>query len=289
MMTLPKHMSAERRAPVAGGRSLRDDSDDPGVDGWRGSMLRDDQELARACRALLASVRLERLWMEDGPTPEAYRLLEADGGSLSSGQRIVLLAAWTFWNGSGGLKLAEVLEQFDADPMEALCFLVMASKCSDNRWVQQRLRTSRTDQGERQMKPLYTTVAVAQGGRDSRVRSTEPPLDLPFAPPRSLGGPGGNATNPEQLLAAGYAACFESALRLVAHMQKRALDEVEITAQVTLGQDDAGAFRIAVALHGRIPGVGREDLQALMEAAHKICPYSNATRGNVDVELVAKS
>jgi hypothetical protein len=93
-------------------------------------MLRDDQQLARACRALLATVRLDRLWTEDGPTPEASRLLEADGAPLSSGQRAVLLAAWTFWNGSGGLKLAEILEQFDADPMEALCFLVTAARKS---------------------------------------------------------------------------------------------------------------------------------------------------------------
>jgi lipoyl-dependent peroxiredoxin len=269
-------------------------------------MLRDDQQLARACRALLATVRLERLWTDDGPTPEASGLIEADAGRLSSCQRTVLLAAWTFWNGSGGLRLAEVLDQFDADPMEALCFLVMAAKCGDERrgralgWRAPSSPTSRclhrqqldspgADQGERQMKPLYTTAAVAHGGRHSRLRSIEPPLDLPYAAPRSLGGPGGNVTNPEQLLAAGYAACFESALRLVARMQKRALDEVEVTAQVTLGQDDAGAFRIAVALHGRIPGVGREDLQALMEAAHKICPYSNATRGNVEVALVAES
>jgi hypothetical protein len=94
-------------------------------------MLRADQQLARACRALLASVRLERLWTEDGPTPEASRLIEAPGGVLSSGQRIVLLAAWTFWNGSGGPKLAEVLEQFDSDPMAALRFLVMASRSSE--------------------------------------------------------------------------------------------------------------------------------------------------------------
>jgi Ohr subfamily peroxiredoxin len=252
-------------------------------------MLRDDQQLARACRALLATVRLEGLWTEDGPTPEASELLEADGGPLSSGERIVLLAAWTFWNGSGGLRLAEVLEQLDADPMEALCFLVMASKYGDDRWVHQQLNTFGTDQGESRMTRLYTAVVSARGGRDGRVRATEPPLDLPLATPRSLGGPGGNATNPEQLFAAGYAACFESALRLVARMQKRAVDEVEITAHVTLGQGHGGVFRIAVALHGRIPGVGVEEAQALMEAAHKVCPYSNATRGNVDVELVVES
>jgi lipoyl-dependent peroxiredoxin len=255
-------------------------------------MLRRDQQLARACRALLATVRLERLWTDDGPSPDAFRLLEADGGPLSSGQRIVLLAAWTFWNGSGGLKLAEVLEQFDADPMQALCFLVMASRCSDNRWFDggsEHLEHLELTKGKDKMNPLYTTVAVVQGGRDSRVRSAEPPLDLPLAVPRSLGGPGGNATNPEQLLAAGYAACFEGALRLVARMQKRTVDEVEVSARVTLGQDDAGAFRMAVALHGRIRGLGRQEAQALMEAAHDICPYSNATRGNVDVELVAEA
>ena len=139
------------------------------------------------------------------------------------------------------------------------------------------------------MKPLYTTIAVAQGGQQCRVRSTDPLLDLPIAPPKSLGGPGGDGTNPEQLLAAGYAACFESALRLVARRQRRTLHEVEVTARLTLGQDDAGAFQIAVALRSRIAGVGREDAQALMEAAHDICPYSNATRGNVNVELVAEA
>src|SRR5258708_31652675 len=123
------------------GVCIIDGSDARGVDGWRGSMLRDDQQLARACRALLATVRLERLWTEDGPTPEASELLEADGGPLSSGKRIVLLAAWTFWNGAGGLRLAEVLEQFDADPMDALCFLVMASKYGDDRLVHQQLNT----------------------------------------------------------------------------------------------------------------------------------------------------
>jgi hypothetical protein len=97
-------------------------------------MLRDEQRLARACRIFLATARLERLWTDDGPTPEAFRLLQADGGPLSSGQRVVLLAAWTFWNGSGGLRLAAVLERFDADPKDALCFLAMACKCRENRW-----------------------------------------------------------------------------------------------------------------------------------------------------------
>jgi hypothetical protein len=91
-------------------------------------MFRDDLQLARACRTLLATVRLGRLWTEYGPTAEARRLLDADGGPLSSGERVMLLAAWAFWNGSGGLTLADVLERLDVEPAEALCFLVLASK-----------------------------------------------------------------------------------------------------------------------------------------------------------------
>jgi hypothetical protein len=91
-------------------------------------MLRDDQRLARACSALLATVRLERLWTEDGPTLEASRLLAADGGPLSSGQRSVLLVAWTFWDGTGAAELAEILGRSAADPMDALCLLVTSCK-----------------------------------------------------------------------------------------------------------------------------------------------------------------
>lgn len=91
-------------------------------------MFHDDKQLARACRALLATVRLGHLWCDRGPTQEATELLEADGGPLSSGERVMLLAAWAFWNGSGRLTLAEVLERLDCEPTEVLCFLVMASK-----------------------------------------------------------------------------------------------------------------------------------------------------------------
>jgi osmotically inducible protein OsmC len=136
------------------------------------------------------------------------------------------------------------------------------------------------------MKPLYTAIVTAKGGRDGRVHADEPALDLSLAMPKSLGGPGGNATNPEQLFAAGYAACFESALRLVARMQKRAVDDASITAHVTLNKEDSGLFKLSVELHGRLPGVDAADAQALLEAAHKVCPYSNATRGNIDVKLV---
>ena len=139
------------------------------------------------------------------------------------------------------------------------------------------------------MKPLYTAVVTAKGGRDGRVHADEPALDLPLSMPRSLGGAGGNATNPEQLFAAGYAACFESALRLVARMQKWAIDDASITAHVTLGKEESGMFKLAVELHGRLPGVAPAEAQALLEAAHRVCPYSNATRGNIDVKLVVQS
>jgi hypothetical protein len=91
-------------------------------------MFCDDEQSARACRALLATVRLERLWTADGPTPHAIELLEADGGPLSSGERVVLLAAFAFWNGRGSLRLAEVVEVLDVEPSEAICSLVVAVK-----------------------------------------------------------------------------------------------------------------------------------------------------------------
>lgn len=110
-------------------------------------MFRDDRQLASACRALLATARLERLWTLDGPTAEASELLEANGGPLSSGERVMLLAAWSFWNGSGGVTLAEVLERLDSEPTEALCFLVMAAKYGADAvddWIAEHARTRGT-------------------------------------------------------------------------------------------------------------------------------------------------
>ncbi|MCW5831344.1 MAG: hypothetical protein KIS78_02670 [Labilithrix sp.] len=95
-------------------------------------MFRDDAQISRACRALLASVRMEHLWLETGPTSEAGALLDANGGPLSSGERVMLLAAWAFWNGSGGLTLAEILASLDPERAEALCFLVLATKHGAN-------------------------------------------------------------------------------------------------------------------------------------------------------------
>jgi Ohr subfamily peroxiredoxin len=137
------------------------------------------------------------------------------------------------------------------------------------------------------MKPLYTATVTASGGRDGKIESATPPLALPLSTPKALGGPGGDATNPEQLFAAGYSACFLSALKLVARAQKTAVDDATITAEVTLGKSDAGAFTLAVKLIGKLPGKSRQEAEALLHAAHQVCPYSNATRGNIAVELVA--
>jgi osmotically inducible protein OsmC len=133
--------------------------------------------------------------------------------------------------------------------------------------------------------PLYTAVASAHGGRTGRVHSDDGLIDMALAMPTSLGGPGGKGTNPEQLFAAGYSACFESALRLVARTQKAPLQDASITAHVTIGKTDDGGFGLSVELHGKLTGV--ENAQALMEAAHQVCPYSRATRGNIPVKLVA--
>ncbi len=132
--------------------------------------------------------------------------------------------------------------------------------------------------------PLYTATATAHGGRDGKVESDDKHLTAVLNTPKELGGPGGAGTNPEQLFAAGYAACFESALRLVARMKKQPLDGASITAKVTLGKAGEG-YGLAVALHGSLPGVPREDALALLQAAHGVCPYSVATRGNIDVTL----
>jgi len=136
------------------------------------------------------------------------------------------------------------------------------------------------------MKPIYTAVVTVSGGRDGKAHADEPALALTLVTPKALGGPGGAGTNPEQLFAAGYAACFESALRLVARLKKTPVDEATVTAHVTLNKTDAGGYALSVELHGRLPGKSADEARALLEAAHQVCPYSNATRGNIDVKLV---
>ncbi|MDL2344144.1 organic hydroperoxide resistance protein [Deinococcus sp. MIMF12] len=135
------------------------------------------------------------------------------------------------------------------------------------------------------MSNLYTAEATATGGRAGHVRSTDGRLDLNLSVPGEMGGDGGPGTNPEQLFAAGYAACFQGALGVVARRQKIELsDDSTVTARVGL-QKSGLAFALDVELEGRFPGLTREQAEALMQAAHEVCPYSVATRGNVDVRL----
>ena len=135
------------------------------------------------------------------------------------------------------------------------------------------------------MNVLYTAVATATGGRDGRAVSSDKVLDVKLTTPKELGGAGGEATNPEQLFAAGYSACFIGALKFVASQTKRSIAaDASITAHVGIGQIPGG-FGLDIDLHISLPGLEQSDAQALVEAAHQVCPYSNATRGNVDVRL----
>ena len=132
-------------------------------------------------------------------------------------------------------------------------------------------------------KKLYTATATAIGGRDGTVKSDDGLLDVKVTPPKSLGGQGG-ATNPEQLFAAGYAACFGSAVGHVARLQKLNPGPIEITAKVDMGPAGKG-FGLQVELIATIPDLPRDQAQKLVEAAHEVCPYSNATRGNIVVDV----
>ena len=133
---------------------------------------------------------------------------------------------------------------------------------------------------------LYTAQATAVGGREGRAVTSDGVLDVALSTPRELGGAGGPGTNPEQLFAAGYSACFLSALKYVAGQEKTALPaESQVTGRVGIGPIATG-FGLQVELTIRVPGLARERLQALVDKAHVVCPYSNATRGNIDVSLV---
>jgi osmotically inducible protein OsmC len=135
-------------------------------------------------------------------------------------------------------------------------------------------------------KVLYTAQATATGGRDGRAVSSDNVLNIQLSTPRELGGGGGPGTNPEQLFAAGYSACFLGALKFVAGKEKVALPaDTTVTGKVGIGAIPTG-FGIQAELRISAPGLPREQLQALVEKAHIVCPYSNATRGNIDVNLV---
>jgi Ohr subfamily peroxiredoxin len=134
-------------------------------------------------------------------------------------------------------------------------------------------------------KVLYRSKATATGGRHGRATSSDNVLDVKLTTPKELGGTGGDGTNPEQLFAAGYSACFLGAMKFVAAQQKLQLPaDTQVTGQVGIGQIPTG-FGIEVELTISIPGLPRADIEALVQKAHVVCPYSNATRNNIDVTL----
>ncbi len=136
------------------------------------------------------------------------------------------------------------------------------------------------------MQVLYTATATATGGRQGHIRSSDGVLDLQLAYPKELGGPGGAATNPEQLFAAGYAACFENALMRVARERKAPLTHSSVTAHVGIGRETDGYFRLVVMLEVSAPGRDRSEVEDMARVAHEeVCPYSRATRGNIKVNV----
>ncbi|GID28048.1 organic hydroperoxide resistance protein [Paractinoplanes brasiliensis] len=142
------------------------------------------------------------------------------------------------------------------------------------------------------MSALYTASATASAtasgdGRNGHVRSSDGVLDLDLAVPKEMGGPGGALSNPEQLFAAGYAACFHGALKLVARNRKVTLTDTAITVDVSIGPkaDGTPGFQLAATIEAELAGVDDTTALELLEAAHQVCPYSNATRGNIEVKL----
>ena len=136
------------------------------------------------------------------------------------------------------------------------------------------------------MQTLYTASATATGdGRNGHVRSVDGVLDFDLAVPKEMGGPGGALPNPEELFAAGYAACFHGALKLVARNRKITLTDTAITVDVGIGPNGQGGFGLTVTIEAELPSVDEATGRALLDQAHQVCPYSNATRGNVEVSL----
>ena len=133
---------------------------------------------------------------------------------------------------------------------------------------------------------LYTTKATANGGRDGRAKTADGTLDVALSTPKELGGGGGSGNNPEQLFAAGYSACFLGAMKAVAAKGGPKIpNDATVTATVGIGPRSEGGFGLDIALDISMPGVPKEEARELVDKAHQVCPYSNATRGNVDVRL----
>lgn len=135
------------------------------------------------------------------------------------------------------------------------------------------------------MKALYTAVATATGGRNGHVKTDNGTLDLQVRHPKALGGANDDHPNPEQLFAAGYSACFGSALDRVITLSKTAVKATEVTAKVSIGQIENGGFGLSVVLDVNVSGVDLPTAHTLVKKAHQVCPYSNATRNNIDVTL----
>lgn len=135
------------------------------------------------------------------------------------------------------------------------------------------------------MKTLYTTTATTQGGREGHVNSDDGNLDLDLSMPKSLGGKGGDDTNPEQLFAAAYSASFGSSLQRVAEKEEFDLQDISVTASVEIGKMEEGGMGLAVTLDCVLPGVDLETGERLVNEAYEICPYSLATMDNIDVTL----
>ncbi len=141
------------------------------------------------------------------------------------------------------------------------------------------------------VKVLYQTAAVATGGRDGTAKTHDGSLNLTLATPKELGGAGGEGNNPEQLFAAGYAACFIGAMKVVASQRSdiKLPADVNVEATVGIGPRSEGGFGLEVALAVTVPGMDKTLADELVAAAHEVCPYSNATRNNIDVKLSVAS
>lgn len=138
------------------------------------------------------------------------------------------------------------------------------------------------------MEKLYTAKATATGGRNGHVTSADGVLDVDVRMPKELGGPAGSYLNPELLFAAGYAACFDSALNLIIRNEKVTAGTTHVTANVSIGKTEEGGFGLAVTLEVEVPGVDKAVAEDLAHKAHQVCPYSNATRNNIDVVITVK-
>jgi osmotically inducible protein OsmC len=149
-------------------------------------------------------------------------------------------------------------------------------------------RASHTYTGDTMQKPIYQALATSVGGRDGHVKTSDGLLDLKVALPKELGGAGG-ATNPEQLFAAGYAACFHSALQHVAREAKVQLSDSQVSATVGIGKKEGGGFELSAKLAVSAKAPAAAQLKELVDKAHQTCPYSHATRNNMPVELAIKA